>query len=251
MREFSFIFLSITYHGEFITFANAVQVEFAHRIKCAWATFTSEGGVDITKVRSEGQTQTLRRHSGPITPLRIRNVDDAKNMKNKFQTTQRRMMRMIIQTKRKTGKGHAAAHAASVDDTADVAPPRPRQRFGGRPDAAMTQTASRASTKSWKTIQRTSQHRGSTTQREQGTKRTTCQQRKESCDIFHLCTGVICYRVSTALAYTSAGPLSLKRNGVSTDHTTSGCTDQHTAHSSHKSRPESSSRARFTGGRQG
>ena len=30
------------------------------------------------------------------------------------------------------------------------------------------------------------------------------------CDIFHLCTCVICYCVSTALAYTFAGPLSLK-----------------------------------------
>ena len=29
-------------------------------------------------------------------------------------------MRMIIQTKRQTGKGHAATHAASVDDTVDV-----------------------------------------------------------------------------------------------------------------------------------
>ena len=33
----------------------------------------------------------------------------------KLQTTQRRMMRMIIQTERKTGTGHAVAHAASVD----------------------------------------------------------------------------------------------------------------------------------------
>ena len=42
-------------------------------------------------------------------------------MKKKLQTTQRRTMRMIIQTNRKnTGTGHAAAHSASVDDTADV-----------------------------------------------------------------------------------------------------------------------------------
>ena len=30
------------------------------------------------------------------------------------------------------------------------------------------------------------------------------------CDIFHLCTGVICYSVNIARAYTSAGPLSIK-----------------------------------------
>ena len=40
-------------------------------------------------------------------------------------TTQRRMMRMIIQTKRKTGEGRAAVRAASVDDTADVEPHDP------------------------------------------------------------------------------------------------------------------------------
>ena len=53
------------------------------------------------------------------------------------------------------------------------------------------------------------------------------------CDIFHFCTSVICYHVSTALANTSAGPLSLKQNGVFTYHTTSGCTDQHTADAPH------------------
>ena len=39
-------------------------------------------------------------------------------MKKELQTTQRRMMRMIIQTNRKTGKCPVAAHAASVDDIA-------------------------------------------------------------------------------------------------------------------------------------
>ena len=36
------------------------------------------------------------------------------------------------------------------------------------------------------------------------------------CDIFHLFTSVICYCASIALAYTPAGPLSLKQNGVFT-----------------------------------
>ena len=53
------------------------------------------------------------------------------------------------------------------------------------------------------------------------------------CDIFHLCIGVICYSVSTALAYTSAGPLSLKAKRFFTLAITSGCTDWHTAHSPH------------------
>ena len=35
-----------------------------------------QSGVDVTTVPTEGQTQTLRRHSDPITPLRLRHVDD-------------------------------------------------------------------------------------------------------------------------------------------------------------------------------
>ena len=42
---------------------------------------------------------------------------------------------------------------------------------------------------------------------------------------FSLYTSVICYCVTTALAYTSAGLLSLKQNGVFTFVITSGCTD--------------------------
>ena len=44
------------------------------------------------------------------------------------------------------------------------------------------------------------------------------------CDIF-LCTCVMCYCVITASAYTFAGPLSLKQNGVYTLVITSGCAD--------------------------
>ena len=64
---------------------------------------------------------------------------------------------------------------------------------------------------------------------------TPCESDAKSygCDLFHSRTRVICCRVSTALAYTFAGPLSLKQNGVFTCRTTSGCTDQHTAHSPH------------------
>ena len=50
-------------------------------------------------------------------------------------------------------------------------------------------------------------------------------------DIFTCAHRVMCYCVISASAYTSAGPLSLKQNGVYTYVTTSGCTDSHTAHS--------------------
>ena len=48
-----------------------------------------------------------------------------------------------------------------------------------------------------------------------------------------LYTCVMCDCVISASAYTSAGRLSLKQNGVFTFVITSGCTDLHTAHVSH------------------
>ena len=59
------------------------------------------------------------------------------------------------------------------------------------------------------------------------------EQEDNCCEIFHSYTRVICYRTSTAHAYTSAGPLSLKQKGVFTFVITSGHTNQHTAHSTH------------------
>ena len=44
------------------------------------------------------------------------------DMKKKLQTIQWRMMRMIMQTKRKSGKRPAAAHAANVEEVADDEP---------------------------------------------------------------------------------------------------------------------------------
>ena len=44
---------------------------------------------------------------------------------------------------------------------------------------------------------------------------------------------VMCYCVIFASAYTSAGPSSLKQNGVFTFVIISGYTDSHTAHSTH------------------
>ena len=49
------------------------------------------------------------------------------------------------------------------------------------------------------------------------------------CDIFHSRTRVICYRVSTTLAYTFAGLLSLKQNGVVTYHTAVWRWENHSA----------------------
>ena len=55
-----------------------------------------------------------------------------REVKKKLQTTQRRMMRMIIQTKRQAGTSYAAAQAASasVDVTADAKPHDPYSEQG-------------------------------------------------------------------------------------------------------------------------
>ena len=61
----------------------------------------------------------------------------------------------------------------------------------------------------------------------------TVNSAKITCDTFTCASRVMCYCVISASAYTSAGPLSLKQNGVFTQVITSGYTDSHTAHSTH------------------
>ena len=53
------------------------------------------------------------------------------------------------------------------------------------------------------------------------------------CETFTCALRVMCYRVISASAYTSAEPLSLKQNGVFTFDITPDYTDSHTAHSTH------------------
>ena len=66
----------IEYFGYLVSFKYAVQVEQDHRIKCAWATFSSHRQ-DLTSSQDPlRQTQALRRHGDTITLLRIRFVDD-------------------------------------------------------------------------------------------------------------------------------------------------------------------------------
>ena len=107
------------YLGQLTPFKNAVQIELDTRIKCAGATFTSHRQEltsptyslrDRLKLFDATVTRSILHASG------TRTVTD--EMKKKLETTQRRMMRMIIQTKTSTGKCPAAAHAASVDNTA-------------------------------------------------------------------------------------------------------------------------------------
>ena len=100
----------IKYFGQFITFKNAAQDEFCkHRIKCAWGTIhESQAGVDVTRV------PTLRRHSDPIAPQRIRNEDDGRNEQEAPDnaTTDEEDDHA---DNRKNGKSYAAAHAANVE----------------------------------------------------------------------------------------------------------------------------------------
>ena len=56
-------------------------------------------------------------------------------MKKKLQTTQRLMLRMIIQTKRQTEKGIAAAHDGNVHDVTDDEPQDPNEQEESGHDA--------------------------------------------------------------------------------------------------------------------
>ena len=107
--------------GQLITFKNAVEVEFEHRIRVG-NIHEPQAGVDVTKVPTERQIQIFRRHSDTITLLRCRNVDndgrnEAEAPDNATTDDEDGSCRQ-----RETGKGCAAAHATSVDDTADVEP---------------------------------------------------------------------------------------------------------------------------------
>ena len=76
-------------------------------------------GVDVPEVPTEGQTQTLRCNGD--TPLfhASGTWTMTEEMRKKRQTIQRRMLMMIIQTKRHAKQGIADAFAANVDDVAD------------------------------------------------------------------------------------------------------------------------------------
>ena len=83
-------------------------------------------GVDVTKTPTGGLdasvTPSLLHASGTWTMT--------EEMRKNLQTTQRRMMRMIIQANRKSGPCPAAAHAANVDKIAyDERHERSRGRY--------------------------------------------------------------------------------------------------------------------------
>ena len=76
-----------------------------------------QAGVDVTKVPTEGQTQTLRRDSDPNTPLRIRIVDsDGRNEEEAPDNATADDEGDHTDTRKKC-KSHAVAHAVCVEDT--------------------------------------------------------------------------------------------------------------------------------------
>ena len=127
-----------------------------------------QAGVDVTSIPTEEQTQALRRHGDTITSWTV-----TEEMKKKLQRRQRRMMRVIMQTERKTGKCPAAARAANVDERARVrydwnpSPPPPSSLPPKTPTskkkAATTQRATPLATKFQTTSQKTNWNHGSTT----------------------------------------------------------------------------------------
>ena len=83
--------------GHATSFENAVQIEFDHRIKCAWETFTSHRQSPKDPLRD-----TLKFFDATGTPSLLHakvTSTVTEDVKKKLRTTHRRMMRMIIQTK--------------------------------------------------------------------------------------------------------------------------------------------------------
>ena len=107
--------------------------------------------VDVAKIPTERQTQSLRRNGAPSLLCASGTSTMTELMKNKLQTTQPRMMRMIKQTKMKPRKSPAAAHAANVrrgrrqrnpppdseaeDDTTEANPHDPNEQEKNSHDA--------------------------------------------------------------------------------------------------------------------
>ena len=91
------------YVGQLITFSNAVQrsprrVRLPHQMR-EGNIHEPQAGADVTNVPTERQTEAFRR----VTPSLLYASGKwtmTKEMKEKLQTTQRRMMRMIIQTEK-------------------------------------------------------------------------------------------------------------------------------------------------------
>ena len=134
-----------------------------------------QAGADVTKVSTEGQTQTLRRHSDPITLLSIRNVDDDGRFEEEASdnvtaddeddhTTERkhvkvaqlRMPRASTSPPTPNPTTPAASKGTTRLSTTTKTPTSTKK-------AATTHTATIASTKSQKTMQKTRWSRGSTT----------------------------------------------------------------------------------------
>ena len=169
---------NIEYLGHLIAFKDAVQVEFALRIKCAWATFTSH-------------SQQL---PSPKDPLKDRLKSSSTRQWNDHSST------CVDDDGRDEEQTSDFAMTDDEDDHATRRErrsrrrrtSRPRQRAGGRQrlnpvpktptskkEAATTQTGTLLSTKYHATNQKTNWNRGSTTQCEQRTRQTTCRQQME------------------------------------------------------------------------
>ena len=95
---------------------HVLQDEYCDRYRDTRPTFVRGRAILVETALLEAFTAVVvYTHSAPLYTV----PSSTQEMKKKLQTKQRRMTRMIIQTKRKTGKSWAAAHAASVVVTAD------------------------------------------------------------------------------------------------------------------------------------
>ena len=123
----------IKYLGQLTTFKNAVQVEFEYRIKYAWATVNSHRQeLTSPKYPLRGRLKLFGATVNPIYLYAAGMWTMTEEVK-KLQTTQRRMMRMIILTSRARHERRRYRRRT----------PRLRQRAGGRHDCTQPQRARR------------------------------------------------------------------------------------------------------------
>ena len=109
---------SIKYLGQTISFNDATQTEVQNRIKAAWATFTKHKQ-ELTSTHYPLQHR-LRLFNGVVTPTILCasatwTVTTA--IRQQLRSTQRRMLRMIVNTPRKKATGRrTSCNVTSVND---------------------------------------------------------------------------------------------------------------------------------------
>ena len=96
---------STKYLGQMVTFQQQETTEIRNRIRAAWATlYTHKQDLtrsDLKILLPPTPASLVRNGDHPHDELCLRNMDDSKECGRMIQSTQRKILRLITQTKRK------------------------------------------------------------------------------------------------------------------------------------------------------